>query len=95
VKKIDRILGRLLTRFWAIVAFIASAACYVFCAFVILTAPIPGVLILLSGVLFSWLGMRTWRDHAGLGEVLNREYERDTQSKPDSDKSGSQYEKQD
>jgi predicted anti-sigma-YlaC factor YlaD len=90
MEKIDRILGRFLTRLWAILAFIAAAASYVFCAFVVLTAPIPGVLIFLLGILFSWLGLRAWRDQAGLGELLNREYEHNTQSKLVSNNSGGQ-----
>jgi hypothetical protein len=75
VQRVDRHLGRLLLRLWAAVAFVAAAASVAFGAVVLPKAPIPGVLLLLLGALFLWLGARAWRDRATLGEVLSRDYQ--------------------
>ena len=83
---IDRKLGRLLLRLWAVVAFLGAVASIGFGAVVLMSAPIPGVLLFLLGVLFLWLGMRAWRDRATLGEVLNRDYQPAARSKPPGDR---------
>ena len=71
-------LGRLVWRAWAIVAFVAAAASAAFGAVVLGNGQIAGLLILLLGALFLWLGLRAWRDRAGLGETVNRDFERPT-----------------
>jgi heme A synthase len=83
---VDQRLGRLLLRLWAVLAFLGAAASIGFGAVVLVSAPIPGVLLLLLGVLFFWLGMRAWRDRATLGEVLNRDYQPAARSKPPSNR---------
>ena len=72
----DRTLGRLVLRFWAVVAFLGAAASTMFGAVVLLDGqPIPGILLLALGTLFLWLGRRAWRDRATLGDLLNRDFE--------------------
>lgn len=77
IRNADRILGRLVLRFWAVVAFLAAAASALFGAIVMANGhAIPGVLVLALGALFLWLGRRAWRDRATLGDVLSRDFER-------------------
>lgn len=72
----DEILGRLVLRFLAVVAFLAAAASALFGTVVLANGhTIPGILLLALGALFLWLGRRAWRDRATLGEVLNRDFE--------------------
>ena len=76
IRSADRILGRLVLRFWAVVAFLAAAASALFGTIVLANGhAIPGVLLLALGALFLWLGRRAWRDRATLGDVLNRDFE--------------------
>jgi hypothetical protein len=75
VRNIDRRLGRLCLRLWALLALFAAVASLVFGAVVLTAAPIPGILLFLLGVVFLWLGRRAWHDQATLGEVLNRDYQ--------------------
>lgn len=82
VQRADRVLGRMVLRFWAVVAFVAATASVAFGAVVLRAAPVPGVILLLLGVLFLWLGVRAWRDRATLGEVLSRDYQPGTKSGP-------------
>ena len=71
---IDRKLGRLVQRFWAVLAFLASVASVVFGVVVIDSAVFPGIILVLLGMLFFWLATRAWRDTATLGELMNRDY---------------------
>jgi hypothetical protein len=75
-QRVDWVLGRLVLRAWAIVAFIAAAASTAFGATVLSNGQLPGLLLLLLGAFFFWLGLRAWRDRAGLGELLNRDFGR-------------------
>ena len=76
IRSADRILGRLVLRFWAVVAFLAAAGSALFGTIVLANGhAIPGVLLLALGALFLWLGRRAWRDRATLGDVLNRDFE--------------------
>jgi hypothetical protein len=75
-QRADRVLGRLVLRTWAIVAFIAAVVSTAFGAAVLRSGQIPGLLILGLGALFFWLGLRAWRDRAGLSAMLNRDFER-------------------
>jgi hypothetical protein len=75
-QKADRVLGRLVLRAWAIVAFIGAVGSTAFGAAVLANGQIPGLLLLLLGAFFFWLGRRAWRDRAGLGELLNRDFGR-------------------
>jgi hypothetical protein len=74
--RIDRALGRLVLRVWAVIAWLAAAASIAFGALVLGGGHLPGVALLLLGALFVWLGRRAWRDPATLGGVLNRDFER-------------------
>ena len=75
-QRVDQALGRAVTRFWAIVAFMAAMAGGVFGIIVLIDGQvIPGLLLLALGTLFLWLGRRAWRDRAGLGDLLNRDFE--------------------
>jgi hypothetical protein len=75
-QNVDRILGRLVLRFWAVVAVLAAAASATFGAIVLVNGNlIPGILLLALGTLFLWLGRRAWRDRATLGELLDRDFE--------------------
>lgn len=76
MQRADRVLGRLVLRTWAIVAFIAAVVSTAFGAAVLGSGQIPGLLILVVGALFFWLGVRAWRDRAGFGAMLNRDFER-------------------
>ena len=76
MQRANQVLGRLVLRAWAIVAFIAAAVSTAVGAAVLGSGQIPGVLILLLGAFFFWLGLRAWRDRAGFGEILNRDFER-------------------
>lgn len=61
----DEILGRLVLRFLAVVAFLAAAASAPFGAVVLANGhTIPGMLLLALGALSLWLGRRAWRDRA-------------------------------
>lgn len=86
VQRADRVLGRMVLRLWAVVAFVAAAASVAFGAAVLMTAPVPGVILMLLGALFLWLGVRAWRDRATLGDVLSRDYQPGTRSGPPDDR---------
>jgi threonine/homoserine/homoserine lactone efflux protein len=86
VQRADRVLGRMVLRVWAVVAFVAAAASVGFGAVVLVAAPVPGVILLLLGALFLWLGVRAWRNRATLGEVLSRDYQPGTKSGPPGDR---------
>jgi hypothetical protein len=75
VDRIDRHIGRLVMRFWAVLAFLGAAAAAAFGAIVLANGHLPGLLALLLAVLLLWLGLRAWRDDATLGEVLSRDFE--------------------
>jgi hypothetical protein len=76
-RSVDRTLGRVVLRFWAVVAFLGAAASATFAMIVLVNGhAIPGIILLALGVLFLWLGRRAWRDRSGLGDVLNRDFER-------------------
>jgi len=83
VRSVDRALGRIILRCWAVLAFLAAAAAAIFGAVVLLGGHIIGVSILLAGALFFWLGRVAWRDRATLGEVLNRDFERARKAEPE------------
>ena len=72
MERLDRALGRLLLRTWAVVAFIAAVGSAAFGIVVLRDGQLPGVVLLLLGALFVWLGLRAWRDRATLGEALSR-----------------------
>jgi hypothetical protein len=71
---VDQALGRLLLRSWAVLAFLGAAVCAVFGVIVLVNGHFIGIVSLLLGALFLWLGLRAWRDTATLGEVLNRDF---------------------
>jgi len=81
--RVDRTLGRVFLRFWAVVSFLAAAAATAFAAVVLFNGHIIGAVILAAGALFLWLGLLAWRDQATLGEVLNRDFERIRKGKPE------------
>lgn len=83
MQSVDRKLGRLFLRCCAVVAFLAAAAAAVFAAVVLLNGHLIGLVILSAGALFLWLGLIAWRDRATLAEVLNRDFERIKQGKPE------------
>jgi uncharacterized membrane protein YfbV (UPF0208 family) len=74
MKNIDRKLGRFVQRLLAVLAFAGCVASIVFGVIVIGTAVFPGILALLLGAFFFWLGRRAWRDNSALGEIFNRDY---------------------
>jgi len=74
VERLDRTLGRLLLRTWAVVAFFAALGSAAFGMVVLRDGQLPGVVILLLAALFVWLGARAWRDRATLGEALSRDF---------------------
>ena len=76
MKRADRVLGRFLLRFWAILAFLGATASTVFGAVVLVNGHLPGLLILLLGAFLLWLGLRAWSDRATLADVLNRDFEK-------------------
>ena len=86
LKRADRVLGRYILRFWAILAFLGAAASIVFGSVVLVKGHFPGLLMLLLGAFFLWIGLRAWKDRATLGDVLNRDFERcpndDKKSRP-------------
>ena len=75
-QKADRVLGRLVLRAWAIVAFVGAAASTAFGAAALGDGQLPGLLLLALGAFLFWIGLRAWRDRAGLGELLNRDFGR-------------------
>ena len=82
MQRVDRVLGRLLLRCIAVVAFLTAAAASVFAAVVLFNGHVIGVVILSGGALFLWLGRLAWRDRATLGEVLSRDFEPVRKGKP-------------
>jgi hypothetical protein len=76
MRKVDQVLGRLVLRAWAVVAFIAAAVSTAFGAAALGNGHIPGLLLLLLGPFFFGLGLRAWRDRTGFGALLNRDFER-------------------
>ena len=74
MERLDRTLGRLLLRTWAVVAFVAALGSAAFGIVVLRDGQLPGVVLLLLGAFFAWLGLRAWRDHATLGEALSRDF---------------------
>ena len=74
MERLDRTLGRLLLRTWAVVAFFVALGSAAFGMVVLRDGQLPGVVILLLAALFVWLGARAWRDRATLGEALSRDF---------------------
>ena len=74
MERLDRTLGRLLLRTWAVVAFLAALGSAAFGIVVLRDGHLPGIVLLLLAALFAWLGLRAWRDRATLGEVLSRDF---------------------
>jgi hypothetical protein len=83
VQRVDGVLGRLLMRGVAIVAFLVATAAGAFGSIVLWKGYLIGVVILSCGALFAWLGRLAWRDRAGLGEILNRDFAPTRNSKSD------------
>jgi len=79
--RVDQALGRLLLRSFAVLAFVGAAASTVFGGVVLANGHFPGILALLLGAFFLWLGLRAWNDRATLGEALNRDFEKTPSSK--------------
>ena len=73
MERLDRTLGRLLLRTWAVVAFFAALGSAAFGIVVLRDGQLPGVVLLLLAAFFAWLGLRAWRDRATLGEALSRD----------------------
>ncbi|HEY9036771.1 MAG TPA: hypothetical protein VIM96_08695 [Pseudomonadales bacterium] len=71
----DRLLGRFILRCCAVAAFLAAAATAVFGVMVLINGHFSGLLILSAAALFCWLGRLAWRDRAGLGDLLSRDFE--------------------
>jgi hypothetical protein len=70
------------TRTWASVAFVAALAAGIFGLVSLLDGQAPGILaVALSGI-FAWLGIRAWRDPAGLGALLDRDFEKPRGDRP-------------
>jgi len=76
LKRADRVLGRYILRFWAILAFLGAAASTFVGLVVLFKGHFPGLLMILLGAFFLWTGLRAWKDRATLGDVLNRDFER-------------------
>ena len=74
MERLDRALGRLLLRTWAVVAFFGALGSAAFGIVVLRDGQLPGVVLLLLATLFVWLGLRAWRDRATLGEALSRDF---------------------
>lgn len=74
MKNLDRKLGKFVMKLWAVVAFIASLPSIGFGMYVISSALIPGILLILLGGFFIWAGVRAWRDDSPLGDILNRDF---------------------
>ena len=90
MERLDRTLGRLLLRTWAVVAFVAAVGSAAFGIVVLRDGQLPGVVLLLLAALFGWLGVRAWRDRATLGEALSRDFapgqsSRDRKNRRDTD----------
>ena len=90
MERLDRTLGRLLLRTWAVVAFFAALGSAAFGIVVLRDGQFPGIVLLLLAALFVWLGLRAWRDRATLGEALSRDFApglspRDRKSRRDTD----------
>ena len=88
MRKLDGALDRLVLRFCAVIAFLCAAAAAVFGGIVLVNGHAIGVLILLTGVLFLWLGRLAWKDKATLSGVLNRDFEPAKKGKPKTDTRG-------
>lgn len=76
IRRVDQALGRLVLRFFAVLAFLGASASIVFGTVVLVNGYLPGILLLLLGLFFLWIGRRAWRDRATLGEVLSRDFEK-------------------
>ena len=74
MERLDRILGRVLLRSWAVVAFFAALGGAAFGVVVLRAGHAVGVFLLVLAALFAWLGLRAWRDRATLGEALSRDF---------------------
>jgi len=74
VARLDRALGRLLLRTWAVVAFVAALGSAAFGIVVLRDGQLPGIILPLLAAFFAWLGLRAWRDRATLGKVLSRDF---------------------
>jgi len=90
VERLDRTLGRVLLRSWAVVAFVAALGSTAFGVVVLRAGHAVGVLLLALAALFAWLGLRAWRDRATLGEALSRDFApgqapRDAKNRRDND----------
>ena len=90
MERLDRTLGRLLLRIWAVVAFVAALGSAAFGIVVLRDGHVPGIVLLLLAALFAWLGVRAWRDRATLGEALSRDFapgqsSRDRKNRRDTD----------
>ncbi len=90
MERLDRKLGRLLLRTWAVVAFFAALGSAAFGIVVLRDGQLPGVVLLLLAALFAWVGARAWRDRATLGEALSRDFtpgrsSRDRKNRRDTD----------
>ena len=85
LQNIDKAIGRLVSRFWAVLALLGAVGSFVFGLIVLFNGHFPGILLLLLGVLFLWLGVRTWRDRSTFGELLNRDFESAATSKKKAD----------
>jgi hypothetical protein len=75
IQKLDGALGRLLLRCCAVVSFVGATAAIAFGVVVLADGHFVGVLALLLGAFFLWLGRLSWRDRSTLGEALNRDFE--------------------
>ena len=71
LSRADQVLGRYILRFWAILAFHGAAASTVLGSVVLAKGHFPGLLMLLLGAFFLWIGLRAWKDCATLGDVLD------------------------
>jgi len=69
LNKLDQKLGNFTMRLFAVLAFIGFLASTGFGAIVVATALFPGVLSILSGVFFIWIGIRSWGDHGKFGGI--------------------------
>ncbi len=64
-------------------AFVAALAAGSFGLVLLLDGQVPAVVVLALGGIFAWLGIRAWRDPAGLGELLNRDFQKPSDDNPD------------
>jgi hypothetical protein len=76
MKRADRVLGRFLFRFWAMLAFLGATVSTVFGTVVLVNGHLPGLLILLLGAFLLWIGLRAWGDRTTLADALNRDFEK-------------------